>query len=98
MSIILYIPLEFYVDEHITLMGAFTERERAEYEGQMKAGPPHPYSLQMAVLSCMRLKDAANSQYCILGKLILQAKSFLFLGGGSEGGKSALFLNRLLHR
>lgn len=30
------------------------------------------YSSQMAVFSCMRLKDVSNSQHCVLGKLILQ--------------------------
>lgn len=33
---------------------------------------------QMAVFSCMRLEDVSDSRCCFLGKLIFQAKLFLF--------------------
>lgn len=35
-------------------------------------------SSQMAVFSCMRLEDVSDSRCCFLGKLIFQAKLFLF--------------------
>lgn len=55
------------------------ERER---ESRVRSLPsPHFRFMQlsqMAVFSCMRLEDVSDSRCCFLGKLIFQAKLFLF--------------------
>ena len=82
------IPLQFYADEHITLMvGVYRGREeRIDVERQREAerrSLPSPLfkftrPSQMAVFSCMRLEDVSDSRCRFLGKLIFQAKLFLF--------------------
>lgn len=78
------IPLQFYADEHINgrrLAGEERkdrcrkrERERSLSSPRFKFTQPS----QMAVFSCMRLEDVSDSRCRFLGKLIFQAKLFLF--------------------
>jgi len=62
-NITFYIPFEFYVDEHITLMTCI-------YRGRQGESDSEILSSQMAAFSCMRLKDVSHSQPCFGGKLI----------------------------
>lgn len=51
-NITFYIPFEFYVDEHITLMACI-------FGGSVGELLPEILASQMAAFSCMRLKDAS---------------------------------------
>lgn len=53
-NITFYIPFEFYVDEHITLMTCI-------YGGRLGEWFPEILASQMAAFSCMRLKDVSQS-------------------------------------
>ncbi len=83
------IPLQFYADEHITLMVCVyrgrEEKDRCretESEREKRSLPSPLFKFthpgQMAVFSCMRLEDVSDSRCRFLGKLIFQAKLFLF--------------------
>lgn len=47
---------------------------------------------QMAVSSCMRLEDVSDSRCCFLGKLIFQAKLFLFWWSVDVGRASVRYI------
>lgn len=71
------IPLQFYADEHITLMvDVYRGRKETIDAERERERITHPS--QMAVFSCMRLEDVSDSRCRFLGKLIFQAKVFLF--------------------
>lgn len=58
---------------------------------------PSPHSRfmqlsQMAVSSCMRLEDVSDSRCCFLGKLIFQAKPFLFWWSVDVGRASVRYI------
>lgn len=92
------IPPQFYADEHITLMvGVYRGREGKDRcrrliqrgrEGEGRGLSPllslNSRPSQMAVFSCMRLEDVSDSRCRFLGKLIFQAKLFLFWWRSTE--------------